>query len=424
MAKKQNDKVVDTSINYEKLVKEAMQTTVRYEEESLADTLSTGSLAIDLILGGGIRPGTRMELDGKERSGKSNLLYSIFSSACADGIYSLFYDYEGTTEPYRLLNQRYPVDILSKDTSKYKYTKDLEYGEEAFDKAHGIMKQLPSKGTGKAPMLYMVDSLPAMVPRAVVEGETNQLNRKAAMFAEKLPLIKGTLARKRCIWVDTNHVRFKPVAFGNPEYSPGGEAVKHLSDYRLKTAAAQPPKHVKNKEGILELEKNLTGGIDRYAYTTIKVDKTKSYVCENKCLLRILISTNGEPRGVYDFFYDVYEFLRLTNQVTTETVRGKGRMLTFYFDGIEHFNSDMLYQKHFDTNGWLTLGWLDTKAFVLKNYDYIYGCLRETLKTGKAQNLYESRDRSTSSDDTYDADNVDIIDQDLKSDDFDLENGD
>lgn len=395
MAKKKKTETEESVFDFSKMILSSIKSAgihYDYMEQRREDFLSTGSLALDLIIGGGIIPGSRFTMQGKEKGGKSALTYSIFSAAVGDGTYTLFYDYEGTTDPNRLKKQRYPVDIIKQDSSKYCYTKDLTVGEQAFDTVHDILTKVPRTKQGKAPILFITDSLTTMLPTAMLNG-TNQMNREAAMFSQKFKSVKSSLAAKRCIWVDTNQIRQKPgVAYGNPEYSPGGEAIKHYADYRVNISPIAPPSTVKQKEGRMEIEKSITGGVDRYTYSKFLVDKSKSCISYRQCLLRIWGSNDGKSLGIIDPFYDVYEFLNLSNQISIESVRGKGRVVTLTFKGIEKFKTDLLYGSFISEGNFLTLRWLDFKAFVLKNLDVIIDCLKDSIIDGSAITLFEAND--------------------------------
>lgn len=234
------------------------------------DAVSTGSLVADLITGGGWPAGRWVALFGPEASCKSTLLYHTIGDSIRQDINAEFFDFEGSTDP-SYLKKILNVDLnnvfgLRKDVGTWEITPQCRYhqpdlGEPYFRYMHRILKILPDKvqnngqwyyvydkkpkeahdvklykntgrfwvpaQDGSLQIIWFIDSLPAMLTEKQDEkDESKEIGLQARMFSKNIPLIKSRLARKRCSVVAVNQIRLKPMAFGNPEYEPGGEAPK------------------------------------------------------------------------------------------------------------------------------------------------------------------------------------------------------
>jgi RecA/RadA recombinase len=159
-----------------------------------------------------------------------------------------------------------------------------------------------------------------VVPAAQEDDpETNVNALRASLYSNQLPLIKSRLSAKRCVWIDTNQIRTNPrSSFGNPEYEMCGEAVKTLSDVRVKAKKAIPPKgrgRPERKNYIEEEPSWDKTGIDRYNFAHLSVVKNKAFSPNRECDVRVWFESNGEPGRGIDPVYDCYEYLRLTGQI-------------------------------------------------------------------------------------------------------------
>lgn len=235
------------------------------------NAISTGSLTADLIIGGGWPAGRWVALFGPEASCKSTLLYHTIGDSIVQDVNAEFLDFEGSTDPSYLKKILSNIDVnrlfgLRKDTGVWEITPQCRYhqpdlGEPYFRYIHRILKVLPDKlqnanqwyyvydkkpkdafdqklykntgrfwvpaDDGSLQVIWFIDSLPAMLTEKQDESdESKEIGLQARMFSKNIPLIKSRLARKRCSVVAVNQIRLKPMAFGNPEYEPGGEAPK------------------------------------------------------------------------------------------------------------------------------------------------------------------------------------------------------
>lgn len=235
------------------------------------DAISTGSLVCDLIIGGGWPAGRWVTLFGQEASAKSTLLYHTLGNVIRNEINAEFLDFEGSTDP-SYINKIIGLNLSSvfgarKENGAWEIAPKCRYyqpdiGEIYFRYIHRILKILPDKMQhnnkwyyvmDKKPnkelfdeklykrtkrywipcedsgsqLIWFIDSLPAMLTETMDEkDESKEIGLQARMFSKYIPLIKSRLARKRCSIVAVNQIRFKPMAWGDPTYEPGGEAPK------------------------------------------------------------------------------------------------------------------------------------------------------------------------------------------------------
>jgi RecA/RadA recombinase len=295
---------------------------------NVKDAVSTGSLALDLILGGGWAPGRRSNVFGREAVGKSTLIYYAIKAAIAQGIRCLFFDFEGATDADRVERIGVRIDwadeLKRKEPILFRYFDTMKSGEQMFRLCHRILQDLPDKDEGQVQLAIFLDSLPTVVPEAQRDNDESNANAmRASLFSSKLPLVKSLVSSKRCAWIDVNQLRTKPqVMFGNPEYEPCGEAVRTQSDCRVKASKTIAPKgrgpvkHPKGESKYIETESCWDGrGQDRYNQMNLYCIKNKGFSPNRGCSLRIWFEEAGVPGRGIDPVFDVYEYLRLTGQI-------------------------------------------------------------------------------------------------------------
>jgi RecA/RadA recombinase len=293
------------------------------------DAVSTGSLALNVILGGGLVPGFRTNAFGKEQGGKSTLLYNVAKSCAIDnGIHCIFYDWEGATDADRVERMGLRVNWLAEMERKapvlFRYYNKMRDGEQMFHHARQIMEALDDREDGPVQVAFFVDSLPTVLPRQQADDpETNANAMRARLYSNELPLVKQIVSAKRCLWLDTNIIKTNPrQQFGNPEYEMCGEAVRHLSDTRIKAIKTIAPHDRDHNRGIPENKKYIEEeicwdgvGIDRYNYSRYYVQKHKGFSPFREAYVRMWVEQRGEPGCGIDPVYDVFEYLRLTGQI-------------------------------------------------------------------------------------------------------------
>jgi len=184
--------------------------------------VSTGSLALDLALGGrGVPRGRIIEVFGPESSGKTTLTSHIVAEIQKSGGVAAFVDAEHALDP--VYAKRLGVDLDELLISQ------PDSGEQALE----IVEMLVRSG---AVDLVVVDSVAALVPKAELEGEMGDsfVGLQARLMSQALRKLTGAIARSTCTVVFTNQIREKiGVMFGSPETQPGGRALKFYSSVRI-----------------------------------------------------------------------------------------------------------------------------------------------------------------------------------------------
>lgn len=186
------------------------------------DGISTGSLSLDLALGGtGVPRGRVIEVFGPEASGKTTLALQIVAGAQKAGGVAAFIDAEHALQP--AYARKLGVDIEQLLVSQ------PDNGEQALD----ICELLVRSG---ALDVIVVDSVAALVPRAELEGEMGdvQVGLQARLMSKALRKLTASISKSKTCVIFINQIREKiGVMFGNPETTPGGRALKFYSTVRL-----------------------------------------------------------------------------------------------------------------------------------------------------------------------------------------------
>ena len=186
------------------------------------DGISTGSLALDLALGGyGLPRGRIVELFGPESSGKTTLALHVVASAQADGGVAAFVDAEHALDPTwaRKCGVNLEQLLVSQPNS----------GEEALE----ITEMLIRSGSVDT---VVVDSVAALIPKAEIEGQMGDAHvaLQARLLSQAMRKLTAAIAKTRTVVIFINQIRMKiGVMFGNPETTPGGRALKFYSSVRL-----------------------------------------------------------------------------------------------------------------------------------------------------------------------------------------------
>ena len=186
------------------------------------DVISSGSIALDYILGvGGYPKGRVIEIYGPESSGKTTFaLHAIAEVQKKDGK-AAFIDAEHAIDP--LYAQKLGVDIDELILSQ------PDSGEQALE----ITEMLAKSG---AIDLIVVDSVAALVPQAELNGEMGdaQVGLQARLMSKALRKLTAVLNKSSCTIIFINQLREKVgIMFGNPETTTGGRALKFYSSVRL-----------------------------------------------------------------------------------------------------------------------------------------------------------------------------------------------
>ncbi|MBQ0399617.1 recombinase RecA [Providencia rettgeri] len=183
--------------------------------------ISSGSIGLDLALGGGLPLGRIIEIYGPESSGKTTLTLSIVAQAQKAGLQCAFIDAEHALDP--LYAKKLGVDIDNLLISQ------PDTGEQALQ----ITQALTSSG---AVGLIIIDSVAALTPKAEIEGEIgdSHMGLQARMMSQAMRKLAGIINQTQTMVVFINQIRMKiGVMFGSPETTTGGNALKFYSSVRL-----------------------------------------------------------------------------------------------------------------------------------------------------------------------------------------------
>ncbi len=186
------------------------------------DTVSTGSLGLDIALGvGGLPRGRVVEIYGPESSGKTTLTLQVIAEVQRAGGTAAFVDAEHALDP--AYAEKLGVNINDLLVSQ------PDTGEQALE----ITDMLVRSG---AVDVIVVDSVAALTPRAEIEGEMGELQvgLHARLMSQALRKLTGNIKRSNTIVIFINQIRMKiGVMFGNPETTTGGNALKFYASVRL-----------------------------------------------------------------------------------------------------------------------------------------------------------------------------------------------
>lgn len=192
------------------------------------ETVSTGSLALDVALGaGGYPKGRVIEIYGPESSGKTTVALHAIASVQKEGGTAAFIDAEHALDPSYAKNLGVDTDNL--------LLSQPDTGEQGLE----IADALVSSG---AIDIVVVDSVAALVPRAEIDGEMGDTHvaLQARLMSQAMRKLSGTISKTGTIAIFINQIREKVgIMFGNPETTPGGRALKFYSSVRLEVRRAE-----------------------------------------------------------------------------------------------------------------------------------------------------------------------------------------
>jgi len=188
-------------------------------------SVSTGSLALDIVLGtGGYPRGRVVEVYGPEASGKTTLTLHAIANVQKHGGVAAFIDAEHALDLHyaRKLGVNTEELLISQP----------DYGEQALE----IADMLVRSGTIDC---VVIDSVAALVPKAELEGDMgdSHVGLQARLMSQALRKLTGSLNKSSCLMIFINQLRMKiGVMFGSPETTTGGNALKFYSSVRLRVA--------------------------------------------------------------------------------------------------------------------------------------------------------------------------------------------
>src|SRR5437773_8054472 len=191
-------------------------------EKMEIETISTGSVGLDIALGvGGLPRGRVVEIYGPESSGKTTLALHAIAEAQKNGGAVAFVDAEHALDPAYAKKLGVDIDEL--------IVSQPDTGEQALEIVDTLVRS-------NAIDVLVVDSVAALVPRAEIEGEMgdSHVGLQARLMSQALRKLTGSISRSRCMVIFINQVRMKiGVMYGNPETTTGGQALKFYASVRL-----------------------------------------------------------------------------------------------------------------------------------------------------------------------------------------------
>lgn len=185
------------------------------------ETTPSGSISLDLALGGGIPKGRIVEVYGPESSGKTTLTLHAIAEVQRKGGTAAFIDAEHALDP--AYAKRIGVDVENLLLSQ------PDNGEQALEIVETLVRS-------NAVDVIVVDSVAALVPRAEIEGDMgdSHMGLQARLMSQALRKLTGVISRSNTTVIFINQIRMKiGVMFGNPETTTGGNALKFYASVRM-----------------------------------------------------------------------------------------------------------------------------------------------------------------------------------------------
>ncbi|MGH8602911.1 MAG: recombinase RecA [Gammaproteobacteria bacterium] len=186
------------------------------------DTIPSGSLALDIALGvGGLPRGRVVEIYGPESSGKTTMALHAVAEVQKAGGTGAFIDAEHALDPVYCGKLGVKIEEL--------LVSQPDTGEQALE----ITDMLVRSG---AVDVIVIDSVAALTPKAEIEGEMgdSHMGLQARLMSQALRKLTANIKRANTLMIFINQIRMKiGVMFGNPETTPGGNALKFYASVRL-----------------------------------------------------------------------------------------------------------------------------------------------------------------------------------------------
>ncbi len=213
------------------------------ESHNEIDTVSSGSLTLDIALGvGGYPKGRIIEIYGPESSGKTTFALEAIAEVQKAGGKAAFIDAEHALDPVYAKNLGVDINDL--------LLSQPDTGEQALEICEALVRS-------EAISIVVIDSVAALVPQAEIEGEMgdSHVGLQARLMSQALRKLSGTISKTNTIAIFINQLREKVgVLFGNPETTPGGRALKFYSTIRLDVRRGE---QIKNGDNVIGNKTNV-----------------------------------------------------------------------------------------------------------------------------------------------------------------------
>lgn len=244
--KEEKDEIMDALEKLDK--KYGVGTTFMGDKTIVTERMSTGSLGLDIISGGGYGKGRIVEVYGAESSGKTTLALHAIALEQKKGGVCAFVDAEHAFD-------RSYAEALGVDMSKLIMSQP-DNGEQALEIAEALIS------TGKVAFL-VVDSIAALTPKAEIDGEMGEskMGLHARLMGQAMRKLTGVISKTNTVVYFVNQTREKiGIMFGNPETTTGGNAMKFYASTRIKISKSAGDKdsdgRVLNSKVKVETVKN------------------------------------------------------------------------------------------------------------------------------------------------------------------------
>ena len=194
------------------------------------ETVSTGSLGLDLALGvGGLPRGRVIEVFGPESSGKTTLALSCIAEMQKTGGTCAFIDAEHALD----MSYAERLGVVVKDL----LVSQPDTGEQALEITDALVR------TGSVDLI-VVDSVAALTPKSEIEGEMGEAlpGLQARLMSQALRKLTSSINRTKSMVIFINQIRMKIGGYGNPETTAGGNALKFYASVRLDIRKSTPIK--------------------------------------------------------------------------------------------------------------------------------------------------------------------------------------
>lgn len=211
------------------------------------ELLPSGSLSLDIALGGGYPKGRIIEIYGPESSGKTTLTLHAIAEIQKQGGTAAFIDAEHALDP--AYAKRVGVDTTNLLVSQ------PDNGEQALEIVETLVRS-------NAVDLIVVDSVAALVPQAEIDGDMgdSHMGLQARLMSQALRKLTGIINKSRATVIFINQIRMKiGVMFGNPETTTGGNALKFYASVRLdirRTGQIKDGEEIKGNRTKVKVVKN------------------------------------------------------------------------------------------------------------------------------------------------------------------------
>lgn len=185
------------------------------------ETIPSGSISLDLALGGGIPKGRIIEIYGPESSGKTTVCLHAVAEVQKSGGTAAYIDAEHALDPAYAKRLGVNTDDL--------LISQPDSGEQALEILETLVRS-------NAVDIVVIDSVAALVPQAEIEGDMGDahMGLQARLMSQALRKLAGIISRTKCTVVFVNQLRMKiGIMFGNPETTTGGNALKFYASVRM-----------------------------------------------------------------------------------------------------------------------------------------------------------------------------------------------